>query len=429
MAKNNNRSADLVLTNILQLATTEGHSTRPQGGRALGSLATYEQAFLAIKGERVLALGQTDEAGAHIGPETEVLDCGNRTILPGFVDPHTHLVFAGWRERELAMKLQGKSYLDILAAGQGILSTVSHTRAASLDELTQLAEKSLDRMLLYGTTTVEAKSGYGLTKDSELKQLRAAVRLNGEHPVDVVSTFMGAHAVPPEFEGRTDDYVQLVIEEMLPAVAAEDLASFCDVFCEKGVFSVEQSRRILQAGAELGLMPKLHADELVSFGGAELAAELRAVSADHLLYASQQGIAAMALAGVVAVLLPGTSFTLRSRQLPDIEAMLAADLPIALATDFNPGTCPTESMQMVLTLAWQSLGLTPAQAVVAATINSAHAIGQADTVGSLEPGKLADFVVYDAPNLDFVAYHFGVNLVQHVFKRGRQVVKDGVLCY
>jgi imidazolonepropionase len=421
--------ADLVLTNIQQLATTEGYSQRPQGGQSLGSLAIYEQAFLAIKGEQVLALGQASDAADYIGPDTEVLDLSHKTVLPGFVDPHTHLIFAGWRERELAMKLQGKSYLEILAAGQGILSTVSHTRAASLDELVQLGQKSLDRMLLHGTTTVEAKSGYGLATDSELKQLRAANRLDQQHPVDVISTFMGAHAVPPEFEGRSEEFVRLVIDEMLPAVAEAGLASFCDVFCEEGVFSVGQSRRILQAAAELGLRPKLHADELVSLGGAELAAELRAVSADHLLFASQQGIAAMAAAGVVAVLLPGTSFTLRSRQLPDVQAMLAADLPLALATDFNPGTCPTESMQMVLTLAWQSLGLTPAQAVAAATINASHAVGQAASLGSLEAGKQADFVVFDAPNLDFVAYHFGVNLVQHVFKRGRQVVKDGALCY
>lgn len=421
--------ADRIFLNIGQLATTVGYSDRPQGGRSLGRLAVHEDAFLAVRGHHVLALGPTAEAAEYIGPETQVQSLAGRTVLPGFVDPHTHLVFAGWRERELAMKLEGKSYLEILAAGQGILSTVTNTRAANLEQLVRLGRKSLDRMLLTGTTTVEAKSGYGLTTESELKQLRAAARLQAEHPIDLVSTFMGAHAVPPEYQGRTADYVQLVISEMLPAVAAAGLATFCDVFCEDGVFSVEQSRRILQAGQQLGLRPKLHADELVSFGGAELAAELSATSADHLLYASPTGIAAMAEANVVAVLLPGTSFTLRSRKLPDVTGMLAADLPIALATDFNPGTCPTESMQMVLTLAWQSLGLTPAQAVAAATINAAHALGLGKSVGSLEPGKLADFVVYDAPNLDFIAYHFGVNLVEQVFKRGQQVVSNGAICY
>lgn len=419
--------ADLVFTHIGQLATTTGYSEHAQGGRSLGTLTVHEDAFLAVSGERVLALGPNETAADYIGPDTIVHSLEGRTVLPGFVDPHTHLIFAGWRERELAMKLQGKSYLEILAAGQGILSTVTHTRAASLDELVRLGRKSLDRMLLSGTTTVEAKSGYGLTTESELRQLAAATQLQAEHPVDVVSTFMGAHAIPPEYQGRTEDYVELVISEMLPAVAAANLATFCDVFCEDGVFSVQESRRILQAGRQFGLLPKLHADELVSFGGAELAAELEAVSADHLLYASPAGISAMARANVVAVLLPGTSFTLRSRKLPDVATMLAADLPIALATDFNPGTCPTESMQMVLTLAWQSLGLTPAQAIAAATINAAHALGLGKSVGSLEPGKLADFVVYDAPNFDFIAYHFGVNLVEHVFKRGRQVVNQGSL--
>lgn len=419
--------ADLVFTHIGQLATTTGYSEHAQGGHALGELTVYEDAFLAISGERVLAIGHNAEAANHIGPETRVHSLAGKTVLPGFVDPHTHLIFAGWRERELAMKLQGKSYLEILAAGQGILSTVTNTRAASLDELVRLGRKSLDRMLLSGTTTVEAKSGYGLTTESELRQLQAVAALQASHPMDVVSTFMGAHAVPPEYQGQTAAYVDLVISEMLPAVAAADLAQFCDVFCEDGVFSVEESRRILEAGRQFGLLPKLHADELVTLGGAELAAELGAVSADHLLYASQAGISAMAQAKVVAVLLPGTSFTLRSRKLPDVTAMLAADLPIALATDFNPGTCPTESMQMVLTLAWQSLGLTPAQAIAAATINAAHALGLGKSVGSLEPGKLADFVVYDAPNFDFIAYHFGVNLVEQVFKRGRKVVDGGAI--
>lgn len=421
--------ADLVLNHIGQLATTEGYSNHPQTGQELGQLRVYEDAFLAVQSDRILALGQSVDAAQYIGPLTRVLDMAGCTVLPGFVDPHTHLIFAGWREKELAMKLAGQSYLEILAAGYGIQSTMRNTREASLDQLVKLGQQSLDRMLLSGTTTAEAKSGYGLTTVSELKQLRAAAILHERHPVDVVSTFLGAHAVPPEYQGRTGAYVDLIVDEMLPAVAAEGLASFCDVFCEAGVFSVAESRRILEAGLARGLRAKLHADELVTLGGAELAAELGAVSADHLLFASEAGIAAMAKAGVVAVLLPGTSFTLRSSQRPNVASMLAAGVPIALATDFNPGTCPNESMQFVLTLAWQSLGLSPAQAVAAATINSAHALGLAGQVGSLEPGKLADFSVFDAPNFDFVAYHFGVNLVQQVWKSGRQVVRDGALCY
>lgn len=421
--------ADLLVTNIGELATTVGYSDGPQRGAELGQLSIYEHAFLAVQDGRILALGPMSAAGPYQGTQTKVIDAAGNAVLPGFVDPHTHLVFAGWRERELAMKLAGKSYLEILAAGGGILSTVRATRAASVAELVKAASKNLDRMLLHGTTTVEAKSGYGLTTDSELRQLQAAKIAADQHPVEVISTFMGAHAIPPEYQNDPESFVDLVINEMLPAVAAADLAVFCDVFCEQGVFTVDQSRRILLAAQEHGFKLKLHADELVSFGGAELAAELKATSADHLMYASVAGIEAMAAAGVVAVLLPGTSFTLRSSQRPNVAAMLAKGVPIALATDFNPGTCPTESMQIVQTLAWQSLGLTPAQALAASTINSAHAIGMADTVGSLEVGKAADFVIYDAPNLDFVAYHFGVNLAQHVFKRGQQVVCDGHLQY
>lgn len=421
--------ADLLVVNIGELATAVGFSEKPQRGRELGQLAVYHDAFLAVKDGQVLALGPMAEAKRYQGETTQLIDAAGKAVLPGFVDPHTHLVFAGWRERELAMKLEGKSYLEILAAGYGILSTVKATRAASVQELAALATKTLDRMLLHGTTTVEAKSGYGLTTDSEIRQLQATQLAAAEHPVDVVSTFMGAHAIPPEYKDNPEAFVDLVIEEMLPAVAEQDLAVFCDVFCEEGVFSIEQSRRILQAAEKHGFRLKIHADELVPLGGAQLAAELGATSADHLLYASQEGIKAMADAGVVAVLLPGTSFTLRSPQRPNVTAMLEAGVPIALATDFNPGTCPTESMQIVQTLAWQSLGLTPAQALAASTINSAHAIGMAHRVGSLEVGKAADFVIYDAPNLDFVAYHFGVNLAQHVFKQGRQVVHDGHLVY
>ena len=422
-------AADLLVINIGELATTEGFSERPQVGQELGELRRISQAFLAVKEGRVAAYGPMEQAEEYRGAQTQVLDAAGQALLPGFVDPHTHVVFAGWRERELAMKLAGCSYLEILAAGQGILSTVTATRAASVEERTELALKNMDRMLLHGTTTVEAKSGYGLTLESELNQLRAAQAAAARHPLSVVSTFMGAHAVPPEYKDNTEGFIDLVINEMMPAVAEAGLAEFCDVFCEQGVFDVAESRRILLAAREHGFKLKLHADELVPLGGAQLAAELGAVSADHLLYADEEGIRAMAAAGVVAVLLPGTSFTLRTPQRPNVAYMLEAGVPIALATDFNPGTCPTESMQIIQTLAWQSLGLPPAAALAASTINAAHAVDRAAEVGSLEVGKKADFVIYDAPNLDFVAYHYGVNLVRHVFKEGRQVVSEGRLCY
>lgn len=420
---------DLVVTNIGELATTSGYSEKPQKGRDLGQVRLWHDAFLAVKDGLVEALGPMAEADRHLQGAKQVFDAGGQTLLPGYVDPHTHLVFQGWREKELAMKLAGTPYLEILAQGQGILNTVRATRAATVDELAATATKALDRMLLHGTTTVEGKSGYALTTAGEIKQLQAARKAAAGHPVQVVSTFMGAHAIPPEYEGNGAAFVELIIDEMLPLVAAQDLADFCDVFCEEGVFTVEESRRILKAAQGLGLGAKIHADEIVPLGGAELAAELGAVSAEHLLRASKAGIRAMAAADVVAVLLPGASFTLRSQHKPNVEAMREAGLAIALATDFNPGTSPTESMQIIQTLAWQSLGLAPAEAFAASTINAAHAIGRAGRVGSLEQGKEADFVIFDAPNLDFIAYHFGVNLVKHVFKAGRQVVADGRLCY
>lgn len=411
----------LLVHNAGQLVTVAGSHGSPAGGARQGAVGIVPDGAVAAAGERIVAVGTSAEVlrSVEVAPDAEVIDARGALVLPGFVDPHTHLVYAGERQHEFPRRLRGESYLDILAAGGGILATVEATRRADEATLVELTRSRLDVALAHGTTTMEIKSGYGLDTASELKQLRAVRRAASGHAVDVVPTFMGAHAVPATAGRDADAYVELVIEEMIPAVAAERLARFCDVFCEHGVFSVEQSRRVLQAGVAAGLRPKLHADELAGGGGAELAAELRAVSADHLVHASDAGIAAMAAEGVVAVLLPGTTFALMGRDYAPARRMVEAGLPVALATDANPGSSPTESMQIILNLACLQLRLSPAEAVVAATLNAAHAVGMADTVGSLELGKRADLAIYDAPDLDYLAYHYGTNLARRVVAGGR----------
>jgi imidazolonepropionase len=316
--------------------------------------------------------------------------------------------------------------MEILEAGGGILRTVRATRAASEKELLASTLGTLDRMLLHGTTTAEGKSGYGLDRDTELRQLIVMEVASRRHPVEIVPTFLGAHSVAPEYRGRGDAYIDFVIKEVLPEVARLGLARFCDVFCEEGVFSVDQSRKLLLAASRLGLRPKLHADEIVRTGGAELAAELGAISADHLLRSSEKGLERMAGANVVAVLLPGTPFTLMQKEHADARAMVSMGLPVALGTDFNPN-CMTESMPFIIALAGYNMRMTPSEALAASTINAACAIGVQENVGSLEPGKLADIAVLDAPNHMHIPYHFGVNLVETVIKRGRTVVSGGSL--
>jgi len=417
-------TADLLIHSAAELVTVAGASHAPKRGRELGDIGIIRDGAVAIARGRIVAVGTTDEvrAAVHIGPETHVIDASGKTVMPGFVDPHTHLVHMGSREFELGMRLSGRTYLEILQQGGGILNTVAATRRATLAQLVEGARRRLDVMLAHGTTTVEAKSGYGLTTESELRMLRAVQQLAQEHPVRLVSTFMGAHAVPAEDRDDPERFVQRVIDEMIPAVAAEGLAEFCDVFCEEGVFTVDQSRRILEAGKAAGLRPKVHADEIVSFGGAELAAEVGAISADHLVHASQEGIRRMAQTGVVAVLLPATSLFLMSQKFAPARAMIEAGVPVALATDCNPGSSPTESMQLVIALACLCLRMTPAEAIAAATINAAHAIGRAAEVGSLEVGKRADIIVLGAPNHQFIPYKLGINLVEQVIIDGRVVL-------
>lgn len=411
-----------------QVVTMRGRSA-PRKGAEMSDIGVLERSSILIHGDRIVFVGADEDAAEFVRScqgDVHILNAAGKTVTPGLVDPHTHLVFAGSREKEFELRLRGAKYMDILKQGGGILSSTQSTREATVEQLVGEAARRLNRFLQHGVTTVEAKSGYGLTVQDELKQLRAAKRLNELHPVDLVSTFMGAHAVPAEYKSKAEDYVNLVIDEMIPAVAQEQLAEYCDVFCEEGVFTIEQAERILEAGKKYGLKPKIHADEIVPFGGAELAAKVGAISAEHLLQASEAGIRQMADRGTIAVLLPGTAFFLMEKP-AQARAMIEAGVAVALSTDCNPGSSPTVSMPFIMNLACVTMKMTPAEVLTAATINAAHAIGRADTIGSIEVGKKADLTLFDAPNYQTLQYHYAVNLVDTVLKNGKVVVKGGVL--
>lgn len=415
------------IRNAAQLVTIQGFSHRPAIGKEMSDLQVISNGSLWIEDGKIKCLGSDEEVFRkyrHQAQDAQVIDATGKLVTPGLVDPHTHLIFAGSREDEFALRLEGKTYMEIMNAGGGIHRTTTATQGASSEELFTEAYERLTTFLRYGVTTVEAKSGYGLSLEHEFKQLKVAKRLNREHPVDVVSTFMGAHAIPPKFRLQPEKYVDQVIREMIPEIADKKLAEFNDVFCEYGVFTPEQSEKILQAGLSYGLLPKIHADEIESYGGAELAAKVGAVSADHLLKASDEGIAAMAERGVVAVLLPGTAFFLRTPA-ADARKMIDRGVAVAIATDRNPGSSPTESMPLIMNLACLLMGMTPAEVLVAATINAAHAIKRADQIGSLEEGKWGDVVIWDAPNYLYLQYHYGVNLVDTVIKKGQVVISGG----
>ncbi len=410
---------DLLIHNLSEVATARGSDSLR--GAEQSRVERLTGAVVLCRDGKIAFVGSPEELDRRGGllPEAERLDGRGGTLVPGFVDPHTHLPWAGDRAEEFAQRLAGKSYLEIAAAGGGILSTVRATRQASEEQLGESVRHRLDQMLALGTTTAEAKSGYGLTLDDELKQLRAIRSAAADHPVDLVPTLLAAHEIPPEHRDTRQRYVDLVCDEIVPAAAEAGLARFCDVFCERGVFSPEESRRVLLAGKEHGLRPRLHADEFVDSGGAELAAELGALSADHLVAASERGIEAMAATGVTAVLLPGTSFFLMKHTWAPARRLVEAGVPVALATDCNPGSSHTESMPMVFVLAVYELGLSIEEALVAVTLNAACCLGLGEEVGTIEEGKRADLVLLSEPSLFHLAYHFGGNPVAAVVKDGR----------
>lgn len=394
----------------------------PLAGDRQGRVTHLPRGAICVRGGVIEAIGDEQEVLGNLGPRqvNEEVDCLGHCIIPGFIDCHTHMCFARRREEEFVQRLKGSDYLDILRRGGGILSSVRAVRASSDQELLAMTRKHALSALRLGTTTLEIKSGYGLDTDSELRMLRVIGQLRHEVPQDVVATFLGAHAVPEEYAGNPDAYVDLVIHEMIPAVEREGLARFCDVFCEQGVFDTGQSRRILEAARRSGLGLKIHADEVHDLGGAALAADLRVTSAEHLLRSSEMNIRAMAQAGVTGVLLPATAYSMRKDYAP-ARRMVELGLPLAIATDCNPGTGYTESIPFVFGLSVLNMRLSVGEALVAATLNAAYAVGLADRVGSLEPGKNADFLLLDGDTPAILAYHAGVSPVVRVYKQGEMV--------
>lgn len=415
----------MLIHSASQVLTLTGE---PQRGAALGELGIIEDGAVLLDGETILAVGPSREMGA-IYADMPQFDAGGRVVMPGLIDPHTHAVWAGDRAAEFEMRIQGKSYMEIMNAGGGIVSTVRHTRQASLEELKAQTRPRLVDMFEHGTTTAEAKSGYGLNTETELKMLRAILELDAEGPLELAPTFLGAHAIPAEFKDNPEGYTDMVCNEMLPALNQwwktqlsafnPQQLPFVDVFCETGAFSLEQSRRILETARELGFPLKIHADEFDNLNGASLAAELGAASADHLVVTSLEDIAALGKSDTVAVSLPCTPFGLAEGHYTPAQDFLAADCILAIATDLNPGTAWCESMQFAIALACRYLHLTPAQAIAAATINAAAAIGKADIIGSLEPGKQADLLILDVNDYRHLGYRFGSNLAHTVIKKGK----------
>ncbi|NRD79441.1 imidazolonepropionase [Bacillus sp. BRMEA1] len=419
----------LFIRNASQLVTLEGSSNAPLIKGAMSELKIIENGSVWIEDGVIQAIGTDKELAlryaARLG-EADLVDATGKLVTPGLVDPHTHLVFAGSRENEFNMRLQGATYMEIMNAGGGIHSTTRATQAATHEQLFTESYDRLNQFLRHGVTTVEAKSGYGMEWETELKQLEVAKELNEKHVIDVVPTFMGAHAVPKEYKENPDVFVDLLIKEMIPKVAEFGLAEFNDVFCEKGVFTPEQSREILEAGKRHGLVAKIHADEIEPYEGAELAAEVGAVSADHLLKASEKGMKAMAEKGVVGVLLPGTAYFLMAES-ANGRKMIDIGVPVALSTDCNPGSSPTVSLPFIMSLGCLKMGMTPAEVIAAVTINAAHAINRGSEIGSLEVGKKGDVTIFNVSNYMKLQYSYGVNHVDTVVKNGRVVVVGGQL--
>lgn len=416
--------ADVLLTHFNQIVCPNdpGH---PLTGQEMKEATIIEDGYLALKDGLIMALGSGQPDTSLIGPETVLRSYEGKIATPGIIDCHTHLVYGGSREHEFAQKLAGVPYLDILAQGGGILSTVRATRAASFDNLYQKSKRLLDYMLLHGVTTVEAKSGYGLDWETEKRQLDVVAALEKDHPIDLVSTFMAAHAIPEEYKGNAKAYLDEIVEQMLPEVKKENLAEFCDIFCEKNVFTAEESHYLLSKAKELGFKLRIHADEIASIGGVDVAAELGAISAEHLMMATDEGIAKMSQAGVIGNLLPATTFSLMEDTYAPARKMIDAGMAITLSTDSNPGSCPTANMQFVMQLGCFMLRLTPIEVLNAVTINAAYSVNRQERVGSLTIGKEADIAIFDAPNIDYPLYFFATNLIHQVYKKGQLVVDQG----
>ncbi len=407
---------EILIKNLASLATNTGN--KGKGGKEMGNIVELLHPWVLIKDGIIHKIG--GEELQDLAKDAKVLDGTGKTLLPGFVDPHTHLIFGGTREEEFSMRLRGESYMAIMEKGGGIKYSVRKTREASFEELFTQAEKTLKNMAELGITTVEAKSGYGLDKDTELKQLRVVKKLMETSPIEIVSTFMGAHDIPLEYKGRDREFLDFLTDEVLPVINEENLAEFGDIFTEKNVFTVEDSRTYLKKMREAGLKLKIHADEINDLGGAALAAELSLVSADHLLKANEEGLLKMKEAGVIPVLLPLTAFSLKE-EFAKARYMIDLGLPVAMGTDFNPGSCYSFSVPLMLSLGTLYMGMTPEEALTAVTLNSAAALERADRIGSIEEGKEADLILVDAPSYRFLTYHFGMNLVTTTVKKGKIV--------
>ena len=410
---------DLIIHNCNLIATMASDG-RPKRGKEKNNAGIVTNGAIAIKNGKIRYIGKSDEIMNGVTSNSYV-DAYGGIVTPGFVDPHTHPVFVHTREKEFAMRLAGATYVEISKAGGGINSTIETTKNADFELLLKLAKQRIRRMISMGTTTLEAKSGYGLDTESELNQLSVIGALQFSLPIDIVPTFMGAHEYPMEYKNDHAAYIKILTEEMIPAVVEQGIAKYCDIFTEAHVFNIEESRHVLLFAKAYGLKLKMHADEIEPMGGAELAAELRCTSADHLGAASEKGLIAMRNANVAAVLLPATLFSLGAKSYAKGRFMIDSGLIVALATDYNPGSCNCDSMPMVMTLACLKMGFTPIEALAASTINAAYSIGMADHKGSLEVGKDADLIIWDIPSLDFIPYHFGSSHIFKVFAKGELV--------
>ncbi len=410
--------ADLLIINAKELLTIAG-SKNPRTRSEMTELGIINNGALAIKDNIVIDVGSTKELINKFDAPSKVIDAIEKVVMPGFVDPHTHPVFKQTREDEFEMRINGRSYVEISQSGGGIRSSIAGVRETPEDELYKLAEKRINKIISNGTTTLEAKSGYGLSTESEIKMLKVIKKLNKNLPIDIISTFLGAHEFPTEYKYDKEKYIDILMNEMLPKVRELDLAEYCDIFTEDHVYNIEQSRRILKRAKELGFKIRMHADEIEPIGGAELAAEMGAISADHLGAASDEGINTMRDNGVIAILLPGTIFSLGMKKYARARDMIDAGLAVALATDYNPGSCNCDSMQFVITLACLQMKMTPAEAITASTINASYSLGLGDKVGSLEIGKRADILIMDMPSYQYLPYHFGSNNVETVIKNGK----------